>query len=80
MIDRTLDDWLDHISSVHPYEIELGLERIGLVANRLDISRPAPNVVSVAGTNGKGSCVAFMEGVLEHAGYRIGVFSSPHIH
>ena len=80
MIDRTLGDWLDHISSVHPYEIELGLERIGLVANRLDISRPAPNVVSVAGTNGKGSCVAFMEGVLEHAGYRIGVFSSPHIH
>ncbi len=80
MIKNTLNDWLDYISLIHPREIELGLERIGLVANRLNISKPAPSVVSVAGTNGKGSCVAFMESVLEQAGYRTGVYSSPHIH
>lgn len=80
MITRTLPTWLDYIASIHPREIELGLERVRAVAGRMGLTRPAPLVVSVAGTNGKGSCVATMEAVLEQAGYRTGSYTSPHIH
>ncbi len=76
----SLPDWLDYIASVHPREIELGLDRVRAVASRMGLSRPAPLVVTVAGTNGKGSCVATLEAVLEAAGYRTGLYTSPHIH
>ena len=76
----TLDSWLAHIAAVHPREIELGLDRIRRVADRMQLTRPARFVITVAGTNGKGSCVACMEAILDRAGYRTGAYTSPHIH
>ncbi len=76
----SLESWLQYISSVHPREIELGLERSQRVAANLSLGRPAPLVVTVAGTNGKGSCVATMEAILQEAGYKTGCYTSPHIH
>lgn len=78
--DSSLESWLQYISSVHPREIELGLGRTQRVAQRLGIGKPAKLVVTVAGTNGKGSCVATMEAVLQQAGLKTGCYTSPHIH
>lgn len=75
-----LREWLDHISKVHPREIELGLERISKVAAKLDLGKPAPRVITVAGTNGKGTCVSCLESMLEAAGFRTAAYTSPHIH
>ncbi|MDA1370096.1 MAG: bifunctional tetrahydrofolate synthase/dihydrofolate synthase [Proteobacteria bacterium] len=75
-----LDFWLQHIAAVHPREIELGLERIRAVAQRMELVKPARHVVIVAGTNGKGSTVAGLEALLECAGYRTAAYTSPHIH
>lgn len=76
----SLESWLSYISSVHPREIELGLDRTRRVADRLQLGKPAPTVITVAGTNGKGSCVATMEAILQRAGYKTGCYTSPHIH
>lgn len=76
----SLDSWLQYISSVHPREIELGLDRTKRVAQRLQLGTPDSLVVTVAGTNGKGSCVATMEAILQQAGYKTGCYTSPHIH
>lgn len=76
----SLESWLQYISSVHPREIELGLGRTQRVAASLGLGKPAPLVVTVAGTNGKGSCVAAMEAVLQQAGFKTGCYTSPHIH
>src|SRR5688572_2832972 len=56
---RTLADWLDIIERIHPRTIDMGLERIGEVARRLGLGRPGKAVITVGGTNGKGSTVAF---------------------
>ena len=77
---QDLDYWLRYISSVHPRDIELGLDRIRLVANNLGIEKLAPQVVVVAGTNGKGSCVISMEEILLAADYKTASYTSPHIH
>jgi dihydrofolate synthase/folylpolyglutamate synthase len=74
-----LPAWLKRIQALHPHEIELGLHRVREVAARLGLSRPAPLVITVAGTNGKGSTVAMLASVLSAAGYRIGTYTSPHI-
>jgi len=74
-----LQDWLDWQSGLHLAEIDLGLERIGEVAARMALPRPAPRVVTVAGTNGKGSSVAMLEAILLAAGRRVGVYTSPHL-
>lgn len=79
-VGSSLENWLEYISSVHPHEIELGLDRIHRVASRLNLGKPAPLVITVAGTNGKGSCVAAMEAILEQAGYKSAAYTSPHIH
>lgn len=79
MSPRTLDQWLDYQLQQHPKAIALGLERTRLVAERLGVLRPAGKVVSVAGTNGKGSTVAFLESCAREAGWRTGAFTSPHI-
>jgi len=79
-IDSSLESWLQYISSVHPREIELGLGRTQRVAASLGLGKPAPLVVTVAGTNGKGSCVATMEAILQQAGFKTGCYTSPHIH
>ena len=79
MSRRTLDQWLDYQLLQHPKAIALGLERTRTVAERLGVLRPAAKVVSVAGTNGKGSTVAFLETCAREAGWRTGAFTSPHI-
>lgn len=80
MSTKSLPDWLDYIARVHPKEIELGLERARTVAARMQLTRPAPLVITVAGTNGKGSCVASLEALLEASGYCTATYTSPHIH
>ena len=77
--DSALQVWIDWLLSLHAQEIDLGLERVAQVADKLKISRPAPFVISVAGTNGKGSSVAMLTSTLKAAGYSVGTYSSPHI-
>lgn len=76
---RTLADWLDYQQRIHPRDVELGLERVGEVWRRMGAPRPAPVVVTVGGTNGKGSTVAFLEAILSAAGKRVGCYTSPHL-
>jgi len=75
---ETLADWLAHAERLHPKNIELGLDRVRAVAQRLGLAFACP-VVTVAGTNGKGSTCAMLESILLQAGYRTGVFTSPHL-
>src|SRR3990167_7835689 len=70
-------DWLNCIKNVNPLEIELGIDRIKSVAQRLGLLSSSCTVISVAGTNGKGSTVAGLEAIYLTAGYRVGVFNSP---
>lgn len=79
MSNRSLEEWLDWQSGLNPKNIELGLERIAEVWRKLGAPTLARKVVSVAGTNGKGSCVALLESILIEAGYRVGCFTSPHL-
>lgn len=76
----SLQDWLDWQETLHPTAIDLGLERVSRVADRLACRMPAPIVISVAGTNGKGSCVAMLEAILLRAGYRVAAYTSPHLY
>ncbi|MFZ3323697.1 MAG: bifunctional tetrahydrofolate synthase/dihydrofolate synthase [Usitatibacter sp.] len=78
MTRRSLDDWLDHISAQHPATIALGLDRVREVADRMGIER-VPVVVTIGGTNGKGSTCAILERILLEAGYRVGLYTSPHL-
>jgi len=75
----TLDAWLGWLETQHPSEIELGLDRIRQVARELDLLNPRARVVSVAGTNGKGSCVASTATLLRQAGLNVGSYTSPHL-
>ncbi|QIL80898.1 bifunctional tetrahydrofolate synthase/dihydrofolate synthase [Diaphorobacter sp. HDW4A] len=74
----TLDGWLSYCESLHPRNIEMGLERVGEVAKRLNLHFNCP-VITVAGTNGKGSTCAMLEAVALQSGYKPGVFTSPHL-
>lgn len=71
--------WLYYLEHLHAQAIELGLERIRRVATSLDLLTPAPTVFTVAGTNGKGTTCRALETMLMAAGYRVGVYSSPHL-
>ncbi|MCM1511875.1 MAG: bifunctional tetrahydrofolate synthase/dihydrofolate synthase [Oxalobacter formigenes] len=75
----SLADWLEAIERLHPNNIEMGLERAKTVRDRLGIRFGCP-VIIVGGTNGKGSTCAMMEAIWQKAGYRVGLYSSPHIH
>ncbi len=75
---RTLADWLAAIERLHPKTIELGLERLREVAARLSLSLPC-TVITVGGTNGKGSTCAMLESILLAAGYRVALYTSPHL-
>jgi dihydrofolate synthase/folylpolyglutamate synthase len=74
-----LQQWLEHQQRVHPKEIALGLERVSKVAAALGLQRPARCTITVGGTNGKGSTVAFIEAIARAAGHRVGAFTSPHL-
>jgi dihydrofolate synthase/folylpolyglutamate synthase len=76
---QTLPDWLNWQERLHPRKIDLGLERVSDVAGRMGIMQPEQTVITVAGTNGKGSSVAFLESILSAAGYRVGAYTSPHL-
>lgn len=73
-----LDDWLAQIDSYSPQDIDLGLERVETLLQRLDLDLPE-TVLHVAGTNGKGSSVAMLESLLCTSGARVGCYTSPHI-
>ncbi len=75
----TLDQWLHWQETLHPSAIELGLERPGTVLRALGLGSPSHAVITVAGTNGKGSSVAMLEAILLAAGYRVGCYTSPHL-
>ncbi|MDR0274317.1 MAG: bifunctional tetrahydrofolate synthase/dihydrofolate synthase [Burkholderiaceae bacterium] len=75
---HTLQDWLAHAERLHERPIELGLERVRAVAGRMGLRIEAP-VFTVAGTNGKGSTCAMLESILLRAGFRTGVYTSPHL-
>ena len=74
-----LADWLAWQEQCHPRPIDLGLERVAGVFSRLDAKRIKIPTITVAGTNGKGSCVAFLEAIYRAQGYRVGAYTSPHI-
>ena len=73
-----LADWLAHCERLHPKTIDMGLERVRAVADRMGLKFDCP-VITVAGTNGKGSTCAMLEAILGQAGYRTGVYTSPHL-
>ncbi|MGU7781192.1 bifunctional tetrahydrofolate synthase/dihydrofolate synthase [Burkholderia sp. PU8-34] len=74
----TLDAWLSHLERAHPVGIDMGLTRIGQVKAALQLEFACP-VITVGGTNGKGSTCAFLETILVRAGYKVGCHTSPHL-
>lgn len=75
----TLPDWLEHIQQVHFRSIDLTLDRVSRVLQRLGLGQPAVPVIAVSGTNGKGSTVAMLESIYRAAGYTPGAYTSPHL-
>lgn len=75
----TLRDWLDYLEQLHPKTMDLGLDRVAEVSRRLFADACFPCTLTVGGTNGKGSTCAFLESMLLHAGYRTGLYTSPHL-
>lgn len=78
MPDKSLADWLSYLESLNPKTIALGLERVNEVKARLNLD-PKFTIITVGGTNGKGSTCAMLEGILGSAGYRTGLYTSPHL-
>lgn len=79
MTDRSLVDWLAWQETLNPKGIELGLERVRAVWQSLGAPALAGTLITVGGTNGKGSVVAYCDAVLRAAGYRVGTYTSPHL-
>src|SRR5688500_6106615 len=79
MARSSLADWLTWQETLHPRAIDLGLERLHRTLVRLGWERPTCPVITIGGTNGKGSCVALLSRILASAGYRVGTFTSPHL-
>ena len=75
---KTLSEWLAHCEKLHPFVIEMGLDRVRQVAARMQLALKVP-VITVAGTNGKGSTCAMLEAIYLQAGYKTGVYTSPHL-
>ena len=75
---ENLEEWLKHIEGVHPRAVEMGLERVTTVKDALHLAPEFP-IVTVGGTNGKGSACAMLEAILQQAGYRTGCYTSPHL-
>lgn len=79
MMQRSLGEWLAYLEQLHPSAIDMGLERSQQVLARLELGWLAPRVVTVTGTNGKGSTCAFVAALLRAQGLKVGVYSSPHL-
>ena len=76
----SLNDWLTHLMAIHPTEIDMGLGRVSAVAKTMGLdSLAGTKIVTVAGTNGKGTTCAMIEAIMRQAGLRVGVYSSPHM-
>ena len=73
-----LSGWLDYLENLHPFVIDMGLSRIKKVSDQLGFSPTFP-IITVGGTNGKGSICAMLETILSAAGYRVGCYTSPHL-
>ncbi len=71
-------EWLSYIEALHPKSIAMGLDRVKTVANKLQLTPPFP-IITVAGTNGKGSVCAMLSQIYVQSGYRIGCYTSPHL-
>jgi dihydrofolate synthase/folylpolyglutamate synthase len=80
-LQSSLSDWLDYLMQLHTTAIDMGLARVGQVAQNLDIVQMKPGMVRVvvAGTNGKGSSVAMLSAIMQAAGYQVGCYTSPHL-
>jgi len=78
-LPATLAQWLAFIEQQHPASIAMGLDRVREVAARLGLAKPGKHVIVVAGTNGKGSTVAFIEAIGRAAGWKVGAYTSPHL-
>lgn len=78
-MSRNLEEWLDYQQRIHARGIDLGLDRVREVWHRMGSPQPAPLVITIGGTNGKGSVVAFLEAMLRAGGMRAGAYTSPHI-
>ena len=76
----SLQHWLDYWDSIHVTAIDLGLERIRPVAQQLDLLKPNAEVITVAGTNGKGSTTTTIAAIYQAADYQVGLYQSPHIY
>ncbi|HUP98258.1 MAG TPA: bifunctional tetrahydrofolate synthase/dihydrofolate synthase [Usitatibacter sp.] len=83
MTRRTLDDWLAFITAQHPSSIAMGLDRVRAVYDRMRVAPPpsgeGPVVITVGGTNGKGSTCSMLERILVEAGYNVGLYIKPHL-
>jgi dihydrofolate synthase/folylpolyglutamate synthase len=79
MAEHTLADWLTRLETLHPTAIELGLDRVRAVADRLSVLQPNSRIVTIAGTNGKGSTASLLDGLLRHVGISTGRYTSPHL-
>lgn len=75
----TLEEWLSWLENLHPRKIDLSLGRVKTVLSAMGLDRPPYRVITIGGTNGKGSCVAILESIYVEAGYRVGAFTSPHL-
>ena len=76
---QRLSEWLHWQEGLHPREIDLGLERVVSVYQAMQLDFSATTVITIAGTNGKGSCAALLSSILSHAGFKVGCYSSPHL-
>jgi len=78
-MQRNLSDWLAYIEQQHPKSVDMGLERVRAVAARMRLGKPGSRVITVGGTNGKGSTVAFIEAIARAHGWKVGAYTSPHL-
>ena len=79
MVQRSLSQWLEYLENLHPSAIDMGLERSQSVLRQLGLGKLAERIVTVTGTNGKGSTCAFLASLFQVQGLRVGVYSSPHL-
>ena len=78
-ISGALDVWLERLETLHPKKIDLSLDRVVAVLDTLALRHPPYHVLTIGGTNGKGSCVAMLAAAYARAGYRVGAYTSPHL-